>query len=184
MTIAEIRKIESERTDQKQMVTVHLVKEASFYHANDWSAWLLVQFPVGEAKSKPMNVTAKCLKDGYIHVFVGFPVSSLAKYVPAEETAGFEAVNDNQLDVTLNVDLGEATYDDIRQQVDEWKAQLPVNDTRAQRRENREVAEMARKATRMSDVVARILSFPLACKSPLEAWEFLRGLQQEAAALF
>lgn len=184
MTIAEIQKIENERTDKKNMVTVHLVKEGNFYHANDWSAWLLIQFPIGEAKNKPMNVTAKRLKDDYIHAFVGFPVSSLAKYAPAEETAGFEAVNDNQLDVTLNVDLGDATYEDIRAKVDEWKGQLPINDNVRQKRESREVAEVAPRVTRMSDVVGRLLSFPLARKSPIEAWEFLFKLQQDAAAMF
>jgi hypothetical protein len=38
MTIAEIRKIEEER--EGSLGVIHLQKEGSFYHANDWSAWL------------------------------------------------------------------------------------------------------------------------------------------------
>jgi hypothetical protein len=80
MTIAEIRKIEEER--EGSLGVIHLQKEGSFYHANDWSAWLMTKYPIGEAANKPMTVTAKKLKDGYIHAFVGFPATSLAKYVP------------------------------------------------------------------------------------------------------
>ena len=42
MTITEIRKIEEERKDQLDVV--HLIKEGSFYHANDWSAWLMTKY--------------------------------------------------------------------------------------------------------------------------------------------
>ena len=181
MTIAEIIKMETER--EGSMNVVHLLKEGNFYHANDWSAWLMTKFPIGEAVNKPMNVTAKKLKDGYIHAFVGFPVTSLGKYVPNDETIKFNPVSDTQADVILNVDFGEATVEDIRKEVDEWKDSLPLTDKR-QKREEREVAEVAPRAMRLSDIVGRILSFPLANKSPMDAWEFVRKLQQEAAAMF
>ena len=34
---------------------VHLQKEGSFYHANDWSAWLMTKYPIGEAVNKDMT---------------------------------------------------------------------------------------------------------------------------------
>lgn len=183
MTISDIIKIENERSDQKQMCVVHLLKEGNFYHANDWSAWLMTKFPIGEAVNKPMAVTAKKLKDGYTHAFVGFPVTSLGKFVPNDGTIEFKAIDDNQLDVTLNVDFGEASFDEIRAQVDEWKESLPLTDKRS-KREDREATEVAPKFTRLSDIVGRILSFPLANKSPMDAWEFVRQLQQQAANMF
>lgn len=181
MTIAEIIKMETER--EGSMNVVHLLKEGNFYHANDWSAWLMTKFPIGEAVNKPMNVTAKKLKDGYIHAFVGFPVTSLGKYVPNDETIKFNPVSDTQADVILNVDFGEATVEDIRKEVDEWKDSLPLTDKK-QRREDREIADVAPRFTRITDIVGRVLSFPLANKSPMDAWEFVRKLQQEAAAMF
>lgn len=181
MTIAEIIKMETER--EGSMNVVHLLKEGNFYHANDWSAWLMTKFPIGEAVNKPMNVTAKKLKDGYIHAFVGFPVTSLGKYIPNDETIKFNPVSDTQADVILNVDFGEATVEDIRKEVNEWKDSLPLTDKR-QKREEREVAEVAPRAMRLSDIVGRILSFPLSNKSPMDAWEFVRKLQQEAASMF
>jgi hypothetical protein len=112
MTIAEIRKIEEER--EGSLGVIHLQKEGSFYHANDWSAWLMTKYPIGEAVNKPMTVTAKKLKDGYIHAFVGFPATSLAKYVPNDGSVEFKPVSDMQIDVTLNLDFGDASVEDVR----------------------------------------------------------------------
>ena len=181
MTIADIIKLETDRNNSFNVV--HLIKEGNFYHANDWSAWLMTKFPIGEAVNKPMNVTAKKLKDGYIHAFVGFPVTSLGKYVPNDGSVTFVPVSDEQIDVTLNVDFGDATIEDVRAHVDEWKESLPIIDKK-QKRESRDVSEVAQRATRMSDIVNRILSFPLADKSPMEAWEFVRQLQQQAVSIF
>ena len=101
MTIAEIRKLEEDR--EGKLNIVHLQKEGSFYHANDWSAYLMTKYPIGEALNKPMAVTAKKLKDGYIHAFVGFPATSIGKYVPNDGSISFTPVSDTQIDVTLNL---------------------------------------------------------------------------------
>lgn len=155
----------------------HLIKEGNFYHANDWSAWLLTQFPIGVSKERPMSVTAKRMNSGYIHAFVGFPVSSIAKYIPQEDTSAFLPVNDSQIDVTLKIDFGSATCDDIRKQVDEWKETLPLTEGK-QKRESRAAAQAAPKAMRLTDIMGQVLAFPLADKSPREAWEFIHKLQQ------
>lgn len=144
MTIAEIRTIEEER--EGSLSVVHLQKEGSFYHANDWSAWLMTKYPIGEAVNKPMNVTAKRLKDGYIHAFVGFPATSLTKYVPNDGSVEFKPVSDNQIDVTLNIDFGEATVQQIREMVEKWKDSLPIADTKKQHREDRNVESQARRS--------------------------------------
>lgn len=183
MTISEIIKLETDRSEQSKFGIVHLIKEGNFYHAYDWSAWLMTRFPIGEAVNKPMAITAKRLKDNYLHAFVGFPVTSLGKYVPNDDSIKFEAVSDTQIDVTLNVDFGNAQYDDVRAQVDEWKESLPLTDKRS-KREEKEMSEAAPRAMRLSDIASRILSFPLANKSPMDAWEFVRQLQQQAAAIF
>lgn len=180
MTISDIIKLENDRNEQSQFGIVHFIKEGNFYHANDWSAWLMSKFPIGEAVNKPMTVTTKKLKDGYIHAFVGFPVTSLGKYVPNDGSIKFEAVGDNQLDVTLNVDFGEAQFDDVRTQVDEWKESLPLTDKR-QKRDERDALESAPRVMRISDILGKILAFPLESKSPMDAYDFVRQLKQQIA---
>lgn len=184
MKIEEIVKMERER--EGAFNVVHFVKDGGFYHANDWSAWLMRKFPFAEAANKPdgMAVTAKRLKDGYVHAFVGFPQASLLKYIPNDGSVVFQPVSDTQIDVTLNVDFGTATYDDIRKEVDAWKASLPVADGKKQRREEQEASAAIGRFTRFSDVFARILAYPVESKSPMEAWEFVRQLRMQAAAMF
>ena len=182
MTIAEIRKMEEER--EGSLGVVHLQKEGSFYHANDWSAWLMTKYPIGEAVNKPMNVTAKRLKDGYIHAFVGFPATSLTKYVPNDGSVVFKPVSDNQIDVTLNIDFGEATVQEIREMVEEWKDSLPIADTKKQHREDRDVQSQAPRITRITDILARIVSLPMEDLSPREAYDILRELRRDISAIF
>lgn len=182
MTIADIIKIEADREGKANVV--HLIKEGNFYHANDWSAWLMTKFPIGEAATKPMRVTAKRLKDGYVQAFVGFPVTSLGKYVPNDGSVQFVPVSDTQIDVELPADFGDATIDGLRKMVDEWKDALPMNAEKGNRRHGDEVREAQPRVTRLSDIASRVLSFDIAEHTPMEAMQFVRDLQHDIAALF
>ena len=187
MTIAEIIEIETQRKEPEQYGLVHFIKEQNgFYRAHDWSAWLMSTFPFGEAKNNPMAITARRMKDGYIDAWVGFPLTSLGKYIPDDGSVQFLPVNDNQIDVKIDLpeDVLNADYESVRGHVDEWKAKQPINEGKKQRREDREVSESAPRVIRISDVISRIISFPLESKSPIEAWEFLRKLRQQVAELY
>lgn len=181
MTITEIRKIEEER--KEQLDVVHLIKEGSFYHANDWSAWLMTKYPIGEAVHKPMVVTAKKLKDNYIHAFVGFPTTSLAKYIPNDGSVEFRPISDNQIDVVLNIDFDQ-TVEQLRPVVDEWKESLPIRENKKQHREDKNITGEVARITRISDVVVKIISLPMEDISPKQAYDILRDLRKQISALF
>ena len=182
MTIEDIIKIEADREGKANVV--HLIKEGNFYHANDWSAWLMTKFPIGEAVTKPMRVTAKRMKNGYVQAFVGFPVTSLGKYVPNDGSVQFVPVDDVQIDVVLPADFGDATIEDLRKMVDEWKEALPLNGDKGNRRHSDEVREAQPRGTRLSDIAGRVLSFDIAEHTSMEAMQFVRDLQHDIAALF
>lgn len=163
MTIADIIKIESDRNGKANVV--HLIKEGNFYHANDWSAWLMTKFPIGEAVTKPMRVTAKRLKDGYVQAFVGFPVTSIGKYVPNDGSVQFLPVSDMQIDVMLPADFGDATVDDLRKMVDDWKETLPMNGEKGNSRHGDEVREAMPRIGRFNDDLTKfVLSKPRSMK--------------------
>ena len=166
------------------MGVIHLQKEGSFYHANDWSAWLMTKYPIGEAVNKPMAVTAKKLKDGYIHAFVGFPATSFSKYVHNDGSVTFKPFSDTQIDVTLNLEFGDATVEQVRTMVDKWKESLPLTESRKQYREDRDVQTQAPRITRISDIIARIVSLPMEDISPKQAYDFLRDLRRDVSAIF
>ena len=180
MTIVEIRKLEENR--EGCLNVVHFQKEGSFYHANDWSAWLMTMYPIGKAEKEPMQVTAKKMKDGYIHAFVGFPATSLEKYIPNDGSIKFTPVSNEVIDVALNIDFGDTTIEEIRQKVEEWKLSLPIQGTKKQRRENQEVS--GRNITRISDILARIVSLPMEEISPKEAYDILRDLRNQVSTIF
>lgn len=180
MTIADIKLLEEKR--ENQLKTVHLIREGDWYRAHDWSTWLLIHFPMCD---KQLSVTAKKLKDGYIDAFVGFPCSSMSKYLPNDGSIDFLPVGDTQVDVVLKqVEMGDATAEDIRKQVDGWKDSLPLQESKKQRREDSEVRQEAPRISRISDIIARIVSIPMEDISPKEAYDILRDLRRQVSALF
>ena len=74
--LKEIFEKESQRGTLEQCAVVNLFKEGTFYRAYEWSAWLMVHY------FTDMKVTHRLLKSGEDVVFVGFPLTSLERYVP------------------------------------------------------------------------------------------------------
>lgn len=182
MSINEIRQIEENR--EGALNVVHLELEGNFYHANDWSAWLMTKYPIGEAVNKPMTVTAKKLKDGYIQAFVGFPAKSMTKYIPNDGSVEFTSVTDTLVDVTLPIDFGDTPAEDIRKEVDAWKESLKLSETKKQKREDREIQTQAPRITRFSDIIGRIIAIQMEDISPQQAYDILRDLRKQTVALF
>lgn len=186
MTISEIRELEGARKESSQFNVVHFLKEGGgFYRAHDWSAWLLKTFPINDVVAN-MSVTAKRLKDGYVDAFVGFPATSMKKYIPDAESSGFNPIDDNHFTVSVEIptEIGEVSFDNLNRMKEEWKATLQLSENKKQHREEREIAEQEPRITRISDVLSRVISFPLESKSPIEAWEFLRQLRHQIAAMY
>lgn len=185
MTIAEIISIESARQDAEQFNVVHFIKEGNgFYRAHDWSAWLLKTCPLNDLVAN-MGVTAKRQKDGYIDAFVGFPATSLKKYLPDAEQLGFAVIDDNHFTVTVELpaEIGEVSFDNLNRKKEEWKQSLPLQDKK-KNREEREVQEAVPRFMRMSDIVGRLVSLPMEDISPKEAYDILRDLRRQAIGLY
>lgn len=186
MTIAEIVSIEEARQDPSSWNVIHFVKEGEFYRAHDWSAWLMTSFPFGVSIENPMKVIAKKMKDGYVDAWVGFPASSIGKYIPNDGSVEFKPISDAQIDVTVELpaEIGEISFDNLNKKKEEWKMSLPLQGNKGQKRENKELTEQAPRITRFSDIAARLVSLPMEDLSPREAWDILRDLRRQASALF
>lgn len=186
MTIAEIIELEGARKSPEHFNVVHFLLEGNgFYRAHDWSAWLLKTFPPNEAIAG-MGVTAKKNKDGYIDAFVGFPATSLKKYIPDAEQAGYTVVDDGHFTVTVELpaDIGEVSFDNLNRMKEEWKNGLPVQEGRRQKREDRDYRENAPRIVRFTDLMNRIIALPLEDITPREAYDILRDLRRDVSAMF
>ena len=185
MTIAEIIELENKRPTPDTFGRIHFIKEGNFYRAHDISAWLIAMMPFSE-NIKNINIIAKKHKDGYIDAFIGFPLTSLDKYIPNDGSVTFVPISDTMIDVMITPtdDILASDFDTIRKSVDDWKQTLPLKAEKPERRENREASEAQPRITRISDVINQVLAFPLESKSPMEAYDFLRQLRKEVVALY
>jgi len=185
MTIAEIIELENNRKSPDMFGRIHFIKEGNFYRAHDISAWIIATMPFSE-NIKNINIIAKKHKDGYIDAFIGFPLTSLDKYIPNDGSVTFIPISDMMIDVMITPtdDILASDFETIRKTVDDWKQTLPLKADKPEKRESREVSEAQPRITRISDVINSILSFPLESKSPMEAYDFLRQLRKEVVALY
>ena len=53
-----------------------------------------------------------------------------------------------------------------------------------QKRESREISEAQPRITRITDVITRVISLPLENMSPVDAYDFLRQLRKDIAAIY
>lgn len=185
MNIAEIIKLENDRTTPDMYGHIHFIKEGNFYRAHDWSAWLMITHPLTENQAK-LTIIAKKMKDGYIDAWVGFPLTSIEKFIPNDGSVVFAPINDTLIDVMITPtdDIITSTPEDVRKKVDEWKASLPLNEGKSQKRESREISEAQPRITRITDVITRVISLPLENMSPVDAYDFLRQLRKDIAAIY
>ena len=75
--LKDILEKENQRDSLEQCTVIHLFKEGTFYRAYEWSAWLSVRY------FTELKVTHRLLKGGEDILFVGFPLTSLERYTPA-----------------------------------------------------------------------------------------------------
>ena len=193
-SIAEIFEIEKDRQDSAKWNVIHLFKEGSFYHAYEWSAWLVSEVAYNDEvrqqtqDRKPLSVTHKRVKntDGTF-AFVGFPLNSLDKYIPQSCQMDFKAVSDTQLDIYIELptDLGELDEETISAKVEEWKQLFPVKeDKKKQKGDQAQQQQLSQRPMGMAGICSQVLAYPLEKKSPVEVVDFVSDLKRQLAALF
>lgn len=75
--IKDVLEIESHRASLEQCRFVNLFQEGTFYRAYEWSAWLCVRY------IQQFKTTKRLFKNEDTSlVFVGFPITSLQKFIP------------------------------------------------------------------------------------------------------
>jgi len=97
--LKDIIDVENSRLSFESQRAVHLFPEGTFYRAYEWSAWLCSRY-MGNLKAthrQYKNVEQTV-------VFVGFPQTSLQKFVPEGSTLKEET--EGRLDVLLSRSVG------------------------------------------------------------------------------
>lgn len=120
-----IKEMEGRRGDGNPSNMMHICTKGRFYRAYNWSAWLLTEIYHGmvlnDGKGSGCKLTVVCLKvKGYEVFYVGFPVDSLAKYLP---TANVKEENKERFDVAFKLPEKYANmgFEGMKREYDAWK---------------------------------------------------------------
>ena len=178
------------REDAASWNKVILHRDGKFYHAYDWSAWLIKQYVCTEefqqqrGDEKLLQVSRYPSKHGE-YAMLGFPLDSISKYIPTYENARKMEESDD-MEITVSIDFGEADYETLRRMYEEWFATCQLKEKKG--KSNVAITHSDGKAPALARsgifaILVKVLSYPVEAKTPAENIEFISQLRQEVAAL-
>ena len=178
--MAQLKEIlEIERNRNGDNTSIHLFAEGMFYRAYEWSAWLCVRY-VNEFK-----VTRRDMKnnEGDSIVFVGFPITSLGKFVP--EDAAIEQGEGHvvlRLPIESHPELADGA--DLEEAFAHWKGSIPVAAAPKKSGLRDELKGAGGEMPRhMSEIMLSIVAFPIEQKTPIECMTYVADLKRQIANL-
>ena len=190
MKLSAALEFEKLRENETSWNKVILHRDGKFYHAYDWSAWIIKMYVCTEAFQQErgdnslLQVNRYPSKSGE-YAMLGFPVDSIAKYIPTYDDAR-KMEDSDDLELTISIDFCDADYDTLKQSYDEWFASCPMKEKRsksnaAMTHSDGKTPAMVRSG--LFGVLAKVLSYPVESKTPADNIEFISQLRQEIAAL-
>lgn len=190
MKLSSALSYEKLRQDADSQNKIILNKDGKWYHVYDWSAWLLktvacteeMQKERGDAKT--LTVSRYNTKTGD-YVIAGFPLESVAKYIPEYETMCEMEDGDLSISVTLPDSLSTLTPEEMQNSYNSWKEAQPIKENRKSVRQivsgDPKPAALARSG--VFGIIQEVLSYPVEQKTPTENIEFISQLKQRIVTL-
>lgn len=192
----ELKKIletETARSNDRpdSLTIIDLYREGSFWLAYEWSALLFVKFV------RDFNVNKRKIKGGEgTYVFIGFPDTSLAGI---SESFSVIPLDDKHLRLNIPVETlsDKVGVQEWNKELETWKDGFAVSEAKS-KRENKE-----RNATNIDDLpfvdsqpksrhtpitsysqlIRKILGYPLESRTPIENMQFISELQSDISNL-
>lgn len=190
MRLSAALEYEKLREDAASWNKVILHRDGKFYHAYDWSAWLIKQYVCTEefqqqrGDEKLLQVNRYPSKHGE-YAMLGFPLDSISKYIPAYENAR-KMEDSDDMEITVSIDFGETDYETLSRTYEEWFDTCQLKEKKG--KSNTAITHSDGKAAALARsgifaILVKVLSYPVEAKTPAENIEFISQLRQEVAAL-
>ena len=190
MKLSAALEYEKLREDAASWNKVILHRDGKFYHAYDWSAWLIKQYVCTEevqhqrGDEKLLQVSRYPSKHGE-YAMLGFPLDSISKYIPAYENAR-KMEDSDDMEITVSIDFCEADHETLSRMYEEWFATCQLKEKKG--KGNAAMTHSDGKAPALARsgifaILVKVLSYPVEAKTPAENIEFISQLRQEVAAL-
>jgi hypothetical protein len=134
--------------------------------------------------AKPLTVSRYNTKTGD-YIIAGFPLESVAKYIPEYEE--IQEMEDGDLAVSIKLPDGLRALapEQMQANYDEWKEQQPIKEGRKSVRQvvsgDPKPAALARSG--VFGIISEVLSYPVEQKTPAENIEFISQMKQRIVAL-
>ena len=171
--------IESGRRTLDEHRVIHFCKEGNFYRAYEFSAWLAFRF-AGE-----LNVTRRYSKaaNGDI-MMVGFPLASLPKFTPEGVTPVFS--EDGQL-MTMTIPAysfkEDETLEKLKEEFKNWKHSVEASNKKGHESGGGKPTQQQVKSSCLTEIMHKIISYPIEQRSPLECMGFLADMKKEISGI-
>lgn len=192
MKITPALEYEKLRQDAESLNKIILHKDGKFYHVYEWSAWLLKTLVCTEELQRERG-DAKILQANHFitknndYILVGFPLESVAKYIPVYDEIKEMEDGDLCISITLSEEMQGKSPEELQSMFEEWKAGQPVKENRNSK-SNREIHAGNKQAPALArsgvfGIVSEVLSYPVEQKTPAENVEFISQMKQRIVAL-
>lgn len=189
MKLAVALENEKNRKEKESWNKIFLHKDGKFYHAYEWSAWLIKTFVCTEEFQKERGDNK--LLSAFLYrtknaeyAILGFPVESLSKYIPSYVDVTPQENDDLLITADVSFD-DDVTYETLTETYEAWRAMCEVKDSKKQ--QNRDAQQnntaVAISKSGIFNILSRVLSYPVEKSSPAENIEFISALKQQIASL-
>lgn len=179
------------REDAASWNKIYLNHDGKFFHAYEWSAWLIKtvacteEFQKERGDAKMLTAMRYPTKQSE-YVIIGFPIDSIGKYIP--EYVSMTPVEDGGGDVIIEVALPECAdgqnYEEIRQSFEQWREECPIKEQKQKTEKGAPSnTQMATAKGGLFSIMTQVLSWPVENKTPLENAEFISELKRQLIAL-
>ena len=183
----ELEKLREEENTWNKIVLHH---DGKFYHAYEWSAWLIKTVTCSEDFQKERGDDKILSANRYLtknneYAMIGFPIESMSKYIPEyKDVRKMEEGDDMEIEIELNME-DDVTFDQLNKAFEEWKVSLPMKETKKVVRNATEGVSQAAILSRTGvfQIIAEIMAYPVERSTPADNINFISNMKQEIAKL-
>ena len=179
------------RQERESWNKIYLNHDGKFFHAYEWSAWLIKTVACTEEFQKERGDSSMIQANRYQtknseYVIIGFPLDSIGKYIP--QYVSMTPVEDGNGDLIIEVTLPEGTdaltYEEMQQQYEQWRSECPMKEPKSKAGKGAPSnAQMATSKGGLFSILTQVLSWPVESKTPLENAEFISDLKRQLISL-
>lgn len=183
MQITPALEYEKHRQDVDSWNKIILHKDGTFYHAYEWSAWLIKtivcteKFQKDRGDEKVLSAPRYKTKNNE-YILIGFPVESLSKFIP-EYVNVREMEGGDALEIEIDLHLkGTETFEEMEAHFKQWKKAQPENKKNGGKKDTEQPKRVG-----MFQIIAEIVAYPMEKRTQEETIEFVSYLKEKASEL-